>query len=138
MNEEKIKPLFEPDVLIRDQYWETARQHNLEPEKKLMLGVLENALWTYKKYVFSRKAIFFDVEHWFFDAKRNEFFSFKNICEALGLSPDCIRRRLLAWKALEPVRSYDLTLNPNVKKRQPHRNLDDVHSLASPDGRTQA
>ena len=44
--------LFEPDVLITDQFVTARRRRSaLSSEKRLMLAVLENALDDYQKYV---------------------------------------------------------------------------------------
>ena len=43
--EEKVSSLFQPDTLLPAQYFETfRRKSHLEPEKRLMLAVLEDAV----------------------------------------------------------------------------------------------
>jgi hypothetical protein len=47
--EEKIALLFQPDALLAPQYFENFRRKTpLEPEKKLMLAILEDAVWCYR------------------------------------------------------------------------------------------
>ncbi|HET8562389.1 MAG TPA: hypothetical protein VFM35_00820, partial [Candidatus Binatia bacterium] len=53
--EERVTSLFQPDTLLPDQFLETfRRKSHLEPEKKLMLAVLEDAIACYQKYIFAR------------------------------------------------------------------------------------
>ena len=99
-----------------------------------MLAVLEDAISTYEKHFFSHKAIFFEVERWFFDNPGKDLFSFNSICQVLELNRRLIRRQLLARKTLAPAQSCDLTLNRNIKKRQPYRNISGVHSVVSAKG----
>ena len=43
--EERVSSLFQPDTLLPDQYLDTYRRKvHLEPEKKLMLAILEDAI----------------------------------------------------------------------------------------------
>jgi hypothetical protein len=53
--EEKVTSLFQPDTLLPAQYLETFRRKApLEPEKRLMLSVLEDAVACFQKHLFSR------------------------------------------------------------------------------------
>ncbi len=55
--EEKVASLFQPDTVLPAQYLDTVRRKtHLEPEKKLMLSVLEDALACFQKYAFTRYA----------------------------------------------------------------------------------
>ena len=55
--EEKMGSLFEPDILVPTQYFATLRREaNLEPEKKLMLMILEEAVHCFQKYIFVHDA----------------------------------------------------------------------------------
>ncbi len=48
-SEEKIASLFQPDTLLSDQYFENLRRKTcFEPEKRLMLAVLEDAIRYYQ------------------------------------------------------------------------------------------
>jgi hypothetical protein len=70
-----------------------------EGEERLMLAVLESAVEDFQKYVLARhtcgKRLFQEAEEWFLDTDSEEAFSFKSICETLGLHPDHIRKGLL-------------------------------------------
>ena len=61
--EERVTSLFQPDTLLPEQYLDTFRRKlYLEPEKKLMLAILEDAIACFQKYAFARdskgKALF--------------------------------------------------------------------------------
>ena len=67
--EERVASLFQPDTLLPEQYLETFRRKApLEPEKRLMLAVLEDAVACFQKYVLSRdnrgKGMFREAEEW--------------------------------------------------------------------------
>jgi len=54
--EERVTSLFQPDTLLPDQYLDTFRRKlYLEPEKKLMLAILEDAIACFQKYAFARE-----------------------------------------------------------------------------------
>jgi hypothetical protein len=102
--EERVTSLFQPDTLVPEQYLETFRRKlHLEPEKKLMLAVLEDAIACFQKYVFARdgkgRRLFQEAEDWVQDTNSDWLFSFPNVCETLGLNPDYLRQGLAHWKA---------------------------------------
>jgi hypothetical protein len=101
--EERVTSLFQPDTLLPEQYLDTFRRKlYLEPEKKLMLAVLEDAIACYQKYLFARdikgKALFQEAEEWVGEAGAANVFSFDSVCETLGLNPDYLRRGLENWR----------------------------------------
>lgn len=101
--EERVTSLFQPDTLLPAQYFETfRRKSHLEPEKKLMLAVLEDAISCFQKYVFARegkgKVLFQEAEEWVLDENSDWLFSFANICEVMGFDPAYIRSGLMRWK----------------------------------------
>ena len=102
--EERVTSLFQPDTLLPEQYLDTFRRKlHLEPEKKLMLAVLEDAIACFQKYVFARdgkgKMLFQEAEDWVQDTNGDWLFSFANVCETLGFNPDYLRQGLAQWKA---------------------------------------
>jgi hypothetical protein len=106
---EKAVPLFQPDPTVTDEYLDTLRpRESLEPEKRLMLAVLEDAVGCFKKYLLARdrkgRALFREIEEWIFEAENGWIFSFQNTCEALGLDPGYLRQGLLRWKEQELAR----------------------------------
>ncbi len=101
--EERVSSLFQPDTLLPDQYLETfRRKSHLEPEKKLMLAILEDAIACFQKYVFARdskgEALFNEAEEWIQQRAGGGVFAFDAVSEALGLNPDYLRQGLAAWK----------------------------------------
>jgi len=97
--EERVTSLFQPDTLLPDQYLDTFRRKlHLEPEKKLMLAILEDAVACFQKYLFARdskgKVQFRDTEDWVFQRDDSGVFSFDIVCETLGLDPNYLRRGL--------------------------------------------
>ncbi len=101
--EDRISSLFQPDTLLTEQYLDTYRRKtHLEPEKRLILAVLEDAVSCFQKYVTAQrpkeKVLFRDAEEWFLEKDSDSIYSFENICESLGLDPDYLRKGLVQWK----------------------------------------
>lgn len=104
--EEKMGSLFQPDTLLPAQYFDTVRrQDHLEPEKKFMLAILEDAVACFQKYIFAHdargKTIFAEAEQWIMEENGDWIFSFENVCDALGLNPSYVRQGLLRWKEMK-------------------------------------
>lgn len=81
--------LFEPDILLASQV--ERRQHpSLQPEKRLMLAVLEDAIEVAQKYRSARdprgKAMRQEALDWIMSRDRRWPFSAANVCDALGLN----------------------------------------------------
>jgi hypothetical protein len=101
--EDRLGFLFQPDVLIPAQYFDTLRSKTgMEPETRLMLAVLEDAVHCFQDNVSAesdaKKKLFAEAEEWFQEKPADWVFSFENICDALGLNPEYVRRGLLRWK----------------------------------------
>jgi len=91
--------LFEPDILLPSQYFGVVqRRGSLTPEKKLMLAVLESAVQDLQRYRVARgirgKRLFREAQEWLISREETGVFSFVVICQALGIDPDYIRKRL--------------------------------------------
>jgi len=109
-----LKKVYAERVVTTDGGWvaldaadlslvESVYKKNIhEGEKELMLAVLESAVEDFQKYIFARstagKKLFQQAEEWFLDKESEEAFSFRSICETLGLHPDHIRKGLMVWK----------------------------------------
>jgi hypothetical protein len=123
--EERVTSLFQPDTLLPEQYLDTFRRKlHLEPEKKLMLAVLEDAIACFQKYAFARdgkgKMLFQDAEDWVQDTNNDWLFSFANVCETLGFDPDYLRQGLAHWKAAKlesQAKAKIYQLAPSTGKR---------------------
>lgn len=99
---EKVASLFQPDILLTARYLETLRTRALEPEQRLMLAILEDAVHCFQKYISAgdrrRKGLFRDAEEWIMEEDDDWVFSFDNVCHALGLNPAYLRQGLLRWR----------------------------------------
>ena len=103
MSSDNLASLFEPDTLLSAQYFDTLRRKALlEPERRLVLAILDDAIACYRDNMFSRSAkkkrLFDEAEEWIVTPQADWIFSFDHVCEALGLNPEYIRRGLLRWK----------------------------------------
>lgn len=124
--EEKVSSLFQPDTLLPAQYLETFRRKTpLEPEKRLILAVLEDAIACFQKYLFARdgrgKGLFWEAEEWIVEEGSDWLFSFDNICEVLGFNPQYMRQGLLRWKQrklAERPKAKIYRLTPRREKRK--------------------
>lgn len=123
--EERVTSLFQPDTLLPDQYLDTFRRKlHLEPEKKLMLAILEDAIACYQKYLFARdskgKALFQEAQEWVEETGGTNVFSFDSVCETLGLNPDYLRRGMTDWKKsalAERTQAKVYQLTPRKQRR---------------------
>lgn len=101
--EDELAFLFQPDTIIPAQYFETLRRKtHLEPVKKLMLAILEDAIACFQNHASAREGkgreTFRDAEEWILEQHDGWLFSFENICEVLGFNPAYIRYGLTRWK----------------------------------------
>jgi hypothetical protein len=100
--EDKIISLFEPDTLLSAQYLENFRSKTLEPEMRLMLAVLEDAIDCFQANVMAQsgrgKKLFNEAEDWIMEKENDWIFSFGSVCEFLKFNPEYLRRGLLRWK----------------------------------------
>jgi hypothetical protein len=101
--EEKAMMIFQPDILIDAQFQASQRRRfHLEPERVLMLAVLQDAVGCFQEHVGTRckhkQAMHSDAEEWIASTDRSYPFSFENICDALGFDPAYMREGLARWK----------------------------------------
>ena len=87
------------DSSVRDQYFATFRRSEyLEPERALLLAILEDAIHCYRKDRAARdragRERFREAAQWIMEERDDWLFSFRNVCELLGLDPQFIRRGL--------------------------------------------
>jgi len=94
---------LEPETVLPSQFFERFRiDASLQPEKRLMLAVLEDAVGAYQKYVHAsnRRArrLFDEAEEWVESPSVDGPFAFENVCEALGLEAGYLRLGLRRWR----------------------------------------
>jgi hypothetical protein len=101
--QENIASLFQPDTTLAEQYFDNLRRRTvLQPEKRLMLAILEDAIDTFQENVLAEsgkaKIRFDQAEEWILERDQDWIFAFESICEELGLDPRYLRQGLLRWK----------------------------------------
>jgi len=125
--EEKANLLFQPDVLLKAEFYDTTgkRRHE-QPEKRLMLAILEDALLCFQNYFLASdkkgRAAFRDAEEWILDKNSSWLFSCENLCEELGLNPDYVRAGLMRWKEKQLAQRQTARiyrLRPRVQRKVP-------------------
>jgi hypothetical protein len=101
--EDRVSSLFQPDTLLSEEYFGNYRRRvPLEPEKELMLAVLEDGVRSFQENLFAetgkKRALFDEAREWLFSDGFEHVFSFSSICSSLGLNPGYIRRGLKRWE----------------------------------------
>ena len=101
--EERVLSIFQPDILIENQYQSTYRRRfHLDPERVLMLAVLQDAVVCFQDNVKAtckrKQMMHLDAAEWIAHEDHSYPFSFDNVCEALGYDADYMRQGLLRWK----------------------------------------
>jgi hypothetical protein len=101
--DEGISSFFQPDILLGDQYIDNFRRKTpLEPEKALLLAVLDDGIRCFQDNILPRnrkkQLLFEEAEAWLFSDESNGVFSFVSICALLGFDPGYIRRGLRQWQ----------------------------------------
>jgi hypothetical protein len=113
--DERIIAIIGADAGAQHKYFDTfQRSEHLEPEKALLMAILEDAIHLYQKYAAARdragKEQFHEVEEWIMHQGSDWLFDFDNVCALLGLDPQYLRRGLRQLK-LAPVK-------PGAKERR--------------------
>ena len=94
---------LEPEVMLPSQFYgRGGLDASLQPEKRLMLAVMEDAVGTFQKYVFARdragQRLLTEVEEWISSDDVDWPYSFVNICHSLDLEVGFMRAGLRTWK----------------------------------------
>ena len=101
--DEKLASLFQPDTLMSAQYFGNLRRKTiLQPEKRLMLALLEDAIGCFQDHLSAQsvreKKLFDEAEQWIVEKGGDWIFSFDQVCESLEFTPEYVRQGLLRWK----------------------------------------
>jgi hypothetical protein len=96
--------LLQPDTLLPSQYFAALRRKGAhEPERRLAIAVLQDAVDCYQKHLRARdrkaRQLFQDAEEWITSEDRAWPFSFENICDLLQINPEYLRCGLTTWKS---------------------------------------
>jgi hypothetical protein len=93
---------FEPETILPSQLLDTSHLGAArQPEKRLMLAVLEDAIATFQRTMSatSRRARreFDEVRAWLASDDTAWPYAFLNVCHVLGFDPDYLRGGLARW-----------------------------------------
>lgn len=90
--------LISNEVLLPEQFYAPLGQRVSSPEQRLMLAVLEDAVYTILKHAGSSskrgRRLVREVQRWLGASEPSWPFSFENICAVLGLDAVALRQRL--------------------------------------------
>ncbi len=91
------------DVILPCQYCDVSGGYSLSGEQRLMLALLADALNVYQKGAVSRltrmRRLYVDAERWILSERDDgDALSFNTVCDALGINPALLRRRIVDWK----------------------------------------
>ncbi len=111
--------LLQPNTLLPSQHFAALRRRaEQEPERRLVVALLQDAVECFQKHLFARdrkkRQLFRDAEEWICSTDRTWPFSFENVCEVLQLDPDYVRQGLLAWKAAQLAQRSSAEHSPSA------------------------
>ncbi|MDG2308148.1 MAG: hypothetical protein P8R42_26525 [Candidatus Binatia bacterium] len=103
IQEDVVARLFEPDLITPEQYRDRVQMERTDqPEVRLMLAVMEDAVATYQRYAGEQgrrnRRLFEEAESWINSTDTSWPYSFENICAALRFEPETLRKGLGNWK----------------------------------------
>jgi hypothetical protein len=95
-----------PDLTLPEQYFMRQRNDDgMGAERSLMYAVLKDGIRCFYKHVGAKRRKYrkmsMEAEEWILDDSYDYAFSFRVICDLLGIDADCLRRRLMDWKESE-------------------------------------
>jgi len=95
---------FEAEPILPSHFFEGRKKSEaLQPEKRLMLAVLTDAVHCYQVGCDAQKSsrirAFREAEEWLFSSKGYGPFSCENVCSAIDIAPDYLRKMLRKWRA---------------------------------------
>lgn len=104
--DDSVPGLLEPDAIVPSQYFDrVGTDASAQPEKRLMLAILEDAVTTFQRHVHSdtrrSRRLVEDVEAWMAGEQSEDSFSFEGVCAALDIEPEYVRQGLARWKVAE-------------------------------------
>jgi hypothetical protein len=101
-------PELSPDAVLPEQFYGPPRDTFVtQSETALMRAVLDDALNCYQKQFVTKgprvQRLAKEAEEWFFSDEERWPFSFVNVCRALGIEPEYLRRGLKRWRQRPPA-----------------------------------
>jgi len=88
------------DVILPEQFFAALADPRAEPEKRLMVAVLEEAIAALLNGLGGsdeRRALAREAEHWFASDDRRAPFAFATLCDVLNLDRGRVRQVLATW-----------------------------------------
>lgn len=100
---DRMRLELEPALVLPEQMHPVrAADASIVPEKQLMLAVLEEAIATFQRHVLDTgrrgRRLFREAEAWLVAEEHEWPCSFRNICDALEIDVEYLRRGLLSWR----------------------------------------
>jgi hypothetical protein len=91
------------DLILPCEYCDVSSGYGLSAEQRLILALLTDAINVYQRGALSRltrlRRLYVDAERWMLtDCADAAAFSFTMVCDALGINPELLRRRIIDWK----------------------------------------
>ncbi len=111
--------LFQPDSLLPAQFFTALKQRSQAcGERRLMAAILEDAIDCFQKHLWAKdnrsRTLRQEAENWFLSDDDSWPFSFSNVCQALDLEPDFLRRGLISWKERQLARRTNIVSGAGV------------------------
>jgi hypothetical protein len=89
------------DTLLPTQFWADLADPRAEPEKRLMVAVLEEAIALVVNDAQhgdeNRRSAVREARRWFASEDHSAPFAFATICDVLGLDSSRVRQAVVAW-----------------------------------------
>ena len=127
VTEEPSATQIELDILVPSQFFDRRQaEGSAQPEKRLMLAVMEEAIATFQKSVPGanrrQRRLLRETEEWIQSGDTSWPFSFENICAALSIESDYLRSGLLNWKTVH-LAEYNENQEHTIIFHSPFRRL---------------
>jgi hypothetical protein len=103
--EPSLHSALQPEAVMPVQFYGARRGgEQVEAVKRLMCAILEDALRCFERNLQActtlRRREFREAENWLFSRSEGEgLFSFENVCDALGVDPNRLRRAISQRRA---------------------------------------
>lgn len=109
IGEDRALATLEADLIVPSQFFDRIKaERSSQPEKRLMLAVMEDAVATFQKSAPGttrrQRRLLKETEEWIGSADNSWPFSFENICAALDIEPEYLRGGISRWKQVLQAR----------------------------------
>jgi hypothetical protein len=136
--EERLNDLFEPDVLLPIQYFAALKRKRFSSgEHRLLIAIMQDAVECFQKHIHARdskrRQLYLDAESWIGSEDYSGTFSFNNVCDLLGMSPEYLRQGLIDWRDRERSRRrgrlFDAVRSHGIRERVRIESLGSVNDF---------